>query len=159
MTNYSRGEPSRATRTAPRWSAFSRLSPVTCSCSPTQPTAGFARLAADTVVSSVSRQSPARRLVLHSARKKLGITINEYCLTDTIHKLSSNRSSVPGWCFASKDHLAKILGVSRRSIHNILTNLKKREIVEAQEDTGYLRTTELWRQAVEVVKARVFGDG
>jgi len=98
-------------------------------------------------------------LVLHSARKKLAITINEYCLTDTIHKLSSNRSSVPGWCYASKDHLAKNLGVSRRSIHNMLTSLKKREIVEAQEDTGYLRTTELWRQAVEVVKARVFGDG
>lgn len=41
-------------------------------------------------------------VILHSARKKLDISINEYCLADTVHKLSSNRSSVPGWCYASR---------------------------------------------------------
>ena len=98
-------------------------------------------------------------LVLHSARKKLGITINEYCLADTIHKLSSSRSSVPGWCYASKDHLGTSLGFSRRSIHNMVNSLKKGGLVEAQEGTGHLRTTDMWRNAVEVTKARVFGDG
>ena len=98
-------------------------------------------------------------LILHSARKKLGITINEYCLADTIHKLSGNRSSVPGWCYKSKDNLGTSLGVSRRSIHNIINKLRAGGIVEVQEGTGYLRSTGKWTDAVEIVKARVFGDG
>lgn len=97
-------------------------------------------------------------LVLHSARKQLKITINEYCLADSINKLSSNRSTMPGWCYASKEHLGKTLGVSRRSIHNMLNSLKKKALIEIQDDTGYLRTTEVWREAVEVLKSRVFGD-
>ena len=97
-------------------------------------------------------------LVLHSARKSLKITINEYVLADSIHKLSSNRSTVPGWCYASKEHLGKALGFSRRSIHNMLNSLKKKGLIEIQEENGHLRTTEAWRGAVEVLKSRVFGD-
>jgi len=97
-------------------------------------------------------------LVLHLARKKLNITINEYCLADTIQKLSGNRSVVPGWCYASKEHLGKALGVSRRSVHNMIDSLKKKKVVEVDFDTGYLRTTELWRFNVEVTKDKVFGN-
>ena len=97
-------------------------------------------------------------LILHSARKALDITINEYCLADTVHKLSGNRSTVPGWCYASKEHLGSVLGVSRRSIHNMINSLKGRGILELQEDTGYLRTTEAWREAVEVLRTKVFAD-
>jgi hypothetical protein len=97
-------------------------------------------------------------LILHSARKALDITINEYCLADTVHKLSGNRSTVPGWCYASKEHLGSVLGVSRRSIHNMINSLKGRGILELQEDTGYLRTTEVWREAVEVLRAKTFAD-
>ena len=95
-------------------------------------------------------------LVLHAARKKLKITVNEYCLADSIHKLSSNRSTVPGWCYASKEHLGQSLGFSRQSIHNMLNTLKKQGLIEIQEDTGYLRTTEAWRESVEVLKNKVF---
>jgi CRP-like cAMP-binding protein len=98
-------------------------------------------------------------LVLHSARKSLKISINEYCLADAIHKLSSNRSTVAGWCYASKEHLGNTLGFSRQSIHSMINQLKKQDLIEVQEDTGYLRTTEAWREAVEVLKNRVFGDG
>jgi|SRR3989338_11642091 len=97
-------------------------------------------------------------LVLHSARKRLKITINEYVLADSIHKLSSNRSTVPGWCYASKEHLGKTLGFSRRSIHNMLNSLKKKGLIEIQEENGHLRTTEAWREAVEVLKSKVFGE-
>ncbi len=95
-------------------------------------------------------------LVLHSARKKLKITINEYCLADSIHKLSSNRSGVPGWCYASKEQLAQSLGFSRRSIHNMINKLKALHIIEVHTETGYLRATDFWREAVEVVKNRIF---
>ena len=97
-------------------------------------------------------------LVLHLARKILKLTINEYCLADTIHKLSSNRSAVPGWCYASKDHLGNSLGFSRRSIHRIIDRLKTKKIIEVDFETGYLRTTELWRKHVEIIKDKVFGD-
>jgi hypothetical protein len=33
-------------------------------------------------------------LVLHSARKELDLTINEYCLADSVHKLSGTRSPI-----------------------------------------------------------------
>jgi hypothetical protein len=97
-------------------------------------------------------------MILHSARKALDITINEYCLADTIHKLSGNRSTVPGWCYASKEHLGMSLGVSRRSIHNMINSLKGKQLVEVQEETGYLRTTDAWRDAVEVLKVKIFGS-
>ena len=97
-------------------------------------------------------------LILHSARKALDITINEYCLADTVHKLSGNRSNVPGWCYASKEQLGTTLGVSRQSIHNMINSLKGKSLVEVQADTGYLRSTDLWRETVEILKTRVFGD-
>ena len=97
-------------------------------------------------------------LILHSVRKNLGLTLNEYCLADSIHKLSSNRSSVPGWCYASKEHLANSLGLTRQSAHTIINKLKEKDLVEQDPETGYVRTTEAWRLEVEVTKTRVFGD-
>ena len=95
-------------------------------------------------------------VILHHPRKKLGMTINEYCLADTVHKLSSSRSAIPGWCYASKEHLAESLGFSRRSIHNMINSLKGKRIVEVQQGTGYLRTTELWHKSIEVFRDKLF---
>jgi hypothetical protein len=97
-------------------------------------------------------------LVLHSARKTLHITINEYCLADTVHKLSGARSAVPGWCYASKEQLGKSLGFSRQSIHAMIKKLKAKHLIEVQTETGYLRSTDLWRDTVEILKTKVFGD-
>ena len=89
-------------------------------------------------------------LVLHSARKELGISIHEYCLADTVHKLSGSRSPVPGWCYASKEQMGKTLGFSRQSIHSMILTLKKQGLIEIQEGTGYLRSTDLWRDTVAI---------
>lgn len=97
-------------------------------------------------------------LVLHAARKELAISINEYCLADSVHKLSGARSAVPGWCYASKEQLGKTLGFSRQSIHAMINKLKRCGLVEVQAETGYLRSTDLWRDTVEILKTRVFGD-
>jgi biotin operon repressor len=92
-------------------------------------------------------------LVLHKARKDLGITVNEYCVADSVHKLSRNpRSPVPGWCFATKEHLGKSLGFSRQSIHSMINSLTKKGIVEISAETGYLRTTEIWYERVETLR-------
>jgi hypothetical protein len=97
-------------------------------------------------------------VILHHPRKKLGMTINEYCLADTVHKLSGTRSMVPGWCYASKEHLAESLGFSRRSIHNMINSLKGKSILEVQQATGYLRTTELWHDSIEVFRDKLFNQ-
>ena len=96
-------------------------------------------------------------LILHSARKQLDISINEYCLADTVHKLSGNRSTVPGWCYASKEHIGHSLGVSRQSIHNMINKLKEKALIEVQDETGYLRTTDIWRETVEILRTKLFG--
>jgi hypothetical protein len=36
--------------------------------------------------------------------------------------------------------------------------LKTKGIVEQQAETGYLRSTDLWRDTVEILKTKVFGD-
>jgi biotin operon repressor len=97
-------------------------------------------------------------VILHHPRKALGMTINEYCLADTVHKLSSSRSMVPGWCYASKEHLAESLGFSRRSIHNMINSLKGKGILEVQQGTGYLQTTELWHNSIEVFRDKLFSQ-
>jgi hypothetical protein len=97
-------------------------------------------------------------VILHHPRKKLGMTINEYCLADTVHKLSSTRSMVPGWCYASKEHLADSLGFSRRSLHNMINSLKGKGILEVQPGTGYLQTTVLWHDSIEVFRDKLFNQ-
>jgi hypothetical protein len=97
-------------------------------------------------------------VILHHPRKQLGLTINEYCLADTVHKLSGNRSIVPGWCYASKDNLADGISITRRGIHKMINRLKDKGILEVQEGTGYLRTTEIWRETVEIFKDKFFSQ-
>ncbi len=97
-------------------------------------------------------------LILHGARKRLGITNNEYCLADTIHKLSTNRSAVPGWCYAKKEYLGKVLGFSRQSVYNMIEALSKKGLIEQEPDTGYLRATDKWRLHIEVIRDKVFND-
>ena len=97
-------------------------------------------------------------MVLHSARKKLDISINEYCFADSVHKLSTTHSPISGWCFASKEQLGKSLGVTRQSIHAMINRLKAKGLIEVDPATGYLRSSQLWRDTVEVTRARVFAE-
>src|SRR5262245_21636250 len=99
-------------------------------------------------------QSPEARytVILHGPRDVLDISVSEYCVADAVHKLSGNRSMVPGWCYASKDHLADSLGFTRRGIQKMIKRLKDKGILVAQEGTDYLQTTELWYESVEVFR-------
>ena len=97
-------------------------------------------------------------VILHHPRKQLGLTINEYCLADTVHKLSGNRSIVPGWCYAAKDSLADGISITRRGIHKMINRLKEKGILQVHEGTGYLRTTEIWRETVEISKDKFFSQ-
>ena len=48
-------------------------------------------------------------------------------MADTIYNLSNNpKSPVQGWCYASKETLAKILDTTRQTIHNSINKLTEK---------------------------------
>lgn len=86
--------------------------------------------------------------ILHNAREELGLSVIEYCVADTICHLSiSPISAVPGWCYMSRPRMAALLGISRRSIFNIIDRLTQLGLVVRQDDSGYLKTTNKWYRA------------
>lgn len=98
-------------------------------------------------------------LILYPARKKLDISIAEYCLVDCVHKLSTARSAIGGWCVASKEDLGQSLGFARQSIHVLIRRLRDKGLIMVQPQTGYLQATSKWVDTVEITKAIVFaGD-
>ena len=92
--------------------------------------------------------------IFHSSRKKLDLTINEFCLADSIDKLSGSKSQIPGWCTARKEDLGEVLGFTRQSVHVLIGKLVKKGVVEVQEGSRYLKTTNLWYETVVVKKER-----
>jgi len=90
----------------------------------------------------------------HVARIALDLSMNEYAVADLIYHLSNNpKSSIPGWCYAAKETMAEMLGLSKKSIQNILNTLLEKEIITKNEETAYLKANELWYQTV-VIKHR-----
>ena len=105
----------------------------------------------------VGDRTPTYTVVLHEAKTKLGITVTEYVLADSVNKLSGKHSATPGWCHASKGHMAKILGVSERSVFSLLSSLRKSGVVEQHpQHPGLLRTSALWEDTVEVLRGRLY---
>ena len=96
-------------------------------------------------------------MVLHEAKTKLGLTVNEYVLADSVNKLSGKHSATAGWCHTSKAHLGRILGISERSVFSLLSRLRGSGIIETHpQHGGLLRTTELWENTVEVLRDRFY---
>lgn len=96
--------------------------------------------------------------VFHSARKNLDISVSDYCLADTINKLSGPRSPVPGWCIQTKEKLGHGLGFTREGVHKMIKRLEQKGLVEVQPGTGHLRTTERWHETIEVIRSWAFRD-
>ena len=81
----------------------------------------------------------------HARRKLLHLSMNDYALVDLVHHRSSHPgSSFPGWCYASKNRLADDLGVSKRSILNMLDRLEEKGLIQRHPETKYLRSTPAW---------------
>lgn len=88
----------------------------------------------------------------HDARKKLGLSMNEYAVVDLIYHLSNNpKNENNGWCYASKSVMADMLDIARQNIHNIIKRLLDKKLVEKHKETKYLRTTSLWYEAVVII--------
>lgn len=96
-------------------------------------------------------------IILHSVRKELGLSLNEYCIADSIYHLSNNPSStVQGWCYASRKHLGEVIGISEQAVYPIIEKLISLGLVEKNPETKYLRTTEKWYDMVVLEHSRNF---
>ena len=91
-------------------------------------------------------------IINHEAREKFGLTWIEYGLADLVHNLSNNPKSIDRWCYASKDNLAKMLGISRQYVHRTIEKLVNKNIIEKHSETKHLRTTQLWYETVIIKK-------
>lgn len=94
-------------------------------------------------------------IINHEARIKFGLTINEYAVADLIYHLSNNpKSEVPGWCYASKEKIAELLGLTKRGINKIIQKLVEKKLIERRVDKvnksvgNHLRITFNWYETV-----------
>jgi len=94
-------------------------------------------------------------LILHQIRKKLKLTLMEYCVADCIYHLSNNPDSkITGWCYASKQTIGGMLGTTQQTIFDILKKLIGKGFIEKHQDTKHLRTTQRWYNNVVLIKAQ-----
>jgi hypothetical protein len=108
----------------------------------------------------VEKEVLSYSLILHEARRKLDLSLNEYCVADSIYNLSNNPGSrVPGWCYASKKKISQMLGFKQWSIFNILSNLQRKGLIERDPETKYIKTTQLWYDTVILGKIKLKQKG
>ena len=94
-------------------------------------------------------------LIWHAVRNKLDLSVIEYVVADVIHGLAGNRGPVPGWCYASRSTLGEIVGLTRQGVDKVIARLVKKQILEVDDETGYLRASDCWVYAVELQKRSV----
>lgn len=100
--------------------------------------------------------TPKYTTILHRVRIELDISCNEYCVADIIFSLSNNPDAkISGWCFATKETIANFLGISKRTIHEIINRLIEKGLVEKDPESKYLKTTSLWYQSVVLERLKI----
>lgn len=82
-------------------------------------------------------------IILHQARKKLGLSYGEYIAIDSISILSKQRK-FDFWCVISDEKLAENLELSRATIKRAIKKGKKLGLIETEY--GRKRTTDKWQQ-------------
>lgn len=85
--------------------------------------------------------------IQHDVRRKFDLSLNEYCVAEVVDFFARNPENKFHWCYASKETIGSILGLSKQTILNIIEKLIKSGIVEKHEQTKNLRTTSKWYNA------------
>ena len=102
------------------------------------------RLLAEREPVGVKSTNPQYGRVVFALRRHFKLTAAEFLIADVISILS--RKS--GWCFASREYLADLLGVSTRTLQRMLARLKERDLIEQHpNDARRLRPTKRWKEA------------
>lgn len=82
--------------------------------------------------------------IIHPIRVALNLSLNEYCVLDSIYRLSQN-VKYGGWCVQSKANIAKDLGLGDRVVFTIIKTLEEKDLIE-RNDQGNLRTKDSWNE-------------
>lgn len=94
------------------------------------------------------KTNPLYGRVFFGLRQHFELTASECLLADVVMILS--RKS--GWCFASREYLAGLLGISTRTLQRMLARLKERELIEHHpRDARRLRPTGRWMKATGIL--------
>jgi len=97
--------------------------------------------------------------ILHQVREYLGITMEDYCVADSIYHLSANPDNkIKGWCFASKKYISDFIRLNERYVFRSIKKLIEKNLVEKDEATKHIRTTKLWYDLVVMPKAKIEYD-
>lgn len=84
--------------------------------------------------------------IQHGFRKLNKLSLNEYVLCDMIYFLSNKSSSdVPGWCYMTKCKMADEVGVSKRTIINLIGRLIDGGFLVKNDTNSHLKTTDKWQ--------------
>lgn len=88
----------------------------------------------------------------HEARVRLGLTINEYCVYDLIHNLSTNPKNIQmGWCYAKKETIADYLDLGRATVFRAIKKGLKNHLLEKHpEQPAFLKATSDWFDSVMI---------
>ena len=107
--------------------------------------------------SEIPKDAITYTIILHETRKELDLSLNAYCVADTIYHLSNNPGSeIKGWCFASKKTLGKHLNLSPKTILRHIQILINKDLVEKnRDDSKYIRTTQKWYDNVVLMRIRM----
>ena len=86
--------------------------------------------------------------ILHEPRIAAGLTCNQYVVADTINCMQGD-GGLDGWCYATKEWFAELIGVSKQSILNLIDCLVSAGFVEKGHNGRHLRTTKKWENEIE----------
>jgi predicted transcriptional regulator len=83
--------------------------------------------------------------IKHHPRVKYDLSNNDYCVANAIYHLSNNPDSIfKGWYHGKVETLGKMFNLSRASAYNSINKLIEKKLVDKNEESGFLRTTNLW---------------
>lgn len=87
----------------------------------------------------------------HDARKKISLSLTEYCVADLIYNIANDpESTTPGWCNASKEWVGRAFDLDRATIFRILHRLEEKKVIEWDKGSGKTRATAIWFNTVVV---------
>ncbi|MDJ1466956.1 hypothetical protein [Xanthocytophaga flava] len=82
-------------------------------------------------------------LVYHDLLEHFDLSMPEYALVYLIDGLSAQN----GWCFASREEMAKRVRMGSRWVFNSLHQLTEKGLVEVDEKSRFIRASKAWKDA------------
>jgi len=96
---------------------------------------------------------PIYSLVIHKIRHKLKLSVIDYVILDTIHRLTVNNEELR-CCTLSKNEIATILNISLSTIHRAIIKGLKFGYLEKIEGR-FLKTTSKWSNEAELFHVKL----